>query len=108
AAEVRNPETVNHVVRSYFEANWASGGDMNFVGRCNSLTWDIVRIRDLPPPLMTGDFDIHRVVRGHGSERTAGHRARHNEAEQNQRRDDAACGNHARHAPLIGAPPPLP
>ena len=88
AAELGNPEAVDHVARDELEADRLPHRDVNLVRRDRDTARRAVEVVHLPPPLMAGDLhcDRGRSCRsGHGG---LGHHGEHEDGGENHRRHD--------------------
>ena len=83
AADARHPEAVHHIRRMKLQIDVAADRQHQLVGRYHAE----LGIAELPPPLMSDDFDDERVLGRPGLRRENAAHRRHQDEQHDNRRD---------------------
>src|SRR5438105_12104905 len=68
AAQIRDPEAVNHIMRRELDHHRLADGNVNLVGGADDVVWNWIFVRNFPPPLMPGDVDRHHRCVWHAAD----------------------------------------
>src|SRR2546429_4249223 len=100
AMQIGHPKAVDHVVRRQLEQHRSANRKVQFIGRGHYLAWDWRGILDVPPPLVSGDFDLQRLGCGQRCQCPLGPEVCHQKPEQHEPGNDHSSNDDPGRPPL--------